>query len=63
MTIFFVDMQTPFARYIHYVNSICFRYAQTRYDINLVAERQHIEPSGISSALAHIENLARDLYR
>ena len=43
--------------------SIYFRYAQTRYDINLVAVRQHIEPSGISSALAHIENLARDLYR
>ncbi len=36
---------------------------KTRYDINLVATRQHIVPSGISSAFAHIENLARDLYR
>jgi len=29
----------------------------------IVAVRQHIEPQGISSAFAHIENLARDLYR
>ena len=35
-------MQTSFARYICFTNSICFRYAQTRYDINLVAARQHI---------------------
>ena len=51
-------------RYICFANSICFSFHdKTRYDINLVAARQHIVPSGISSALAHIENLARDLYR
>ena len=41
--IIFVDMQTSFARYIYFVNSICSRFAQPRYDINLVAIRQHIK--------------------
>ena len=40
-----------------------FATLKTRYDINLVADRQHIELQSISSALAHIVNLARDLYR
>ena len=48
ISIILVDMQTSFARYI---------YFEIRYDINLVAERQHIESA------RHIENLVRDLYR
>ena len=43
--------------------SICFRYAQTRYDINLVAIATYRVACNISSLLRHIENLARDLYR
>ena len=63
MPLNFVDMQTSSTRYFCFTKSICFRFSQTRYDINLVAARQHIEPQGISSAIAHIKNLARDLYR
>ena len=37
-------MQTSFARYFHYRKiDMFFALLKTRYDINLVAERQHIE--------------------
>ena len=59
----FVDMQTSSTRYFCFIKSICFCFAQTRYDINLVAAGQHIEPQGISSAIAHIENLAKFFFK
>jgi len=64
MPLSFVDMQTLFARYFYFVKSICFRPAQTRYAINLVAVRQHIEFVRTYRVIFDIsKNEVRDLYR
>ena len=64
----FVDMQTSFARYFHFVKSICF-FGQfvncpykTRYDINLVAARQHIECVSTYRVIYDISKISQEIY-
>ena len=59
---FLVDMQTSFARYIYSVNSICFCFAKTRYDINLVAARQHIECVSTYRVIYDISKILQEIY-
>ena len=43
LVLFFVDMQSSIARYFCFAKSICFRFTQTRYDINPRSRSEHIE--------------------
>ena len=57
------DMQTLSARYIFLTeNSICFRFAQTRYDINLVAVRQHIVCVSTYRVIYDISKISAEIY-
>ncbi len=55
-------MQTSFARYIYSANSICFCYAKSRYDINLVAARQHIECVSTYRVIYDISKILQEIY-
>ncbi len=59
---YFVDMQTSFTRYICFVNSICSRFAQTRYDINLVAARRHVECFSTYRVIYDISKISQEIY-